>query len=655
MTEITRERFEKIAGLLATGNVQQAENACRREIARGNDDVNVLGLLGAILLGRGALDEAESFLQRAIDVAPQFARPHEDLGALYLSRNEPQRAIAFLEKAVALDPQQVSAQKGLAAARQQAGHAATTGQESTADARTPDIPTLLAEANRRRERGDLRGTERLCDQILKAEAEHTGALRILAMAATDEERFVVAEGFLKRIAKLKPDSAASLRDLGQFLGDRGRYAEAITQLERAATLAPEEPGIYIQLGNMLAIIGQTEKALTAFDACLLKQPADPAALIGRGHMLRIIGRKDEANDSYRNCVAEHPAIGSAWWYLASLGDKSLDDRDIAIMRQQLTVADVKGDEQVGLHFALARAYEAKSEFEPAWMHYASGNKLKRTLVSYDPVKEELDRRRVVETYDADLLSRQAKTPTDMTPIFIVGMPRSGSTLIEQVLANHSQVQGTGELPYIITLTCQLPSRKEGSLYYTEVVDQLDEQELTKLGKHYLQQAAMHCTESTPFLTDKMPANFAHIGLIHQILPHARVIDARRDPLATCVANYRQLFAQGKNQSYDLTELGEYYLQYASLMSHWDIVLPDVVLPVQYEDVVNDLEREVRRILDYCQLPFEASCVEFYKSSRLVNTASAEQVRQPIYRSGLDFHRHYDAELGELREVLAPLF
>jgi hypothetical protein len=242
----------------------------------------------------------------------------------------------------------------------------------------------------------------------------------------------------------------------------------------------------------------------------------------------------------------------------------------------------------------------------------------------------------------------------VTPVFILGMPRSGSTLIEQILASHSRVEGTGELPYILMMTSSLVASKAGTLNYTELIDELDAAGLTRLGENYLGNAASHRVEGTPYFTDKMPANFPHAGFIRMILPHAKIIDARRDPLATCVANYRQLFAQGKNQSYNLVELGEYYLEYVKMMEHWDAVMPGAVLRVRYEDVVADLETQVRRVLDYCGLPFESACVEYHKSGRLVNTASAEQVREPIYRDAVSYWKNYEPYLDELREVLAPL-
>ena len=304
---------------------------------------------------------------------------------------------------------------------------------------------------------------------------------------------------------------------------------------------------------------------------------------------------------------------------------------------------------------MARTFENLERYDAAWQQYSLGNAAKRSVVNYDPDQFEHDNERIKATFSHTFFAGSAADkPTDRTPIFILGMPRSGSTLIEQILSSHSQVEGCGELPAIITLTSALTAKNRDSLHYAEIAAQLNADELASLGKSYLQNAATHCSDECRYFTDKMPANFPHTGFIHSILPHAKIIDARRSPLATCVANYRQLFAQGKHQSYDLGELGEYYLQYVDMMAHWDNVLPGKILRVQYEDIVADLEGQIRRLLDFCDLPFESSCVEFYKNRRAVNTASAEQVREPLYASGVEFWKHYDPFLDELKNVLAPV-
>jgi tetratricopeptide (TPR) repeat protein len=655
MADDIRQTLEGILRLVADERLDDAESACASALDARPDDVSLVSMMGAIHLHKGALDSAEAHLRRAIEIEPGFAKPHEDLGALCLARNEAAAAVPHFRKALVLAPGQASAMRGLAAALQQAGQEHEADEVRLQFMQSLPSDKLLAEAEALLGGGRIPQAEQLCDVVLARDPEHTGALRVLAMAATGDERFVIAEGYLKRILRLAPGDARAHYDLAHFLNDRGRYQEAIELAEPAARQFPDNAPLQLLLANMLGIVGRTGQALQAYERCLSIDPDDPAALIGRGHMLRIAGRQDAAKASYERCVSVNPEIGSAWWYLASFHRHAASDDDVATMLAQLDKGGLSADAEVGFHFALARASEKREDYASAWAHYVAGNDAKRKLVRYDPVKSELEQRKIRARFSAELLSgTAATTATDVTPVFILGMPRSGSTLIEQILASHSRVEGTGELPYILMMTSSLVASKAGTLNYTELIDELDAAGLTRLGENYLGNAASHRVEGTPYFTDKMPANFPHAGFIRMILPHAKIIDARRDPLATCVANYRQLFAQGKNQSYNLVELGEYYLEYVKMMEHWDAVMPGAVLRVRYEDVVADLETQVRRVLDYCGLPFESACVEYHKSGRLVNTASAEQVREPIYRDAVSYWKNYEPYLDELREVLAPL-
>ena len=655
MTDHVRGKLDGIVRLLNDGRMDDAESTCRGYLNGDPDEINLLGILGAMLIRKGDLDEAEQHLRRAIGIEPGFAKPHEDMGAIYLARNDPHAAISYFERARSLDSDNSSATRGLGVAYQRAGknvEAQALRQELMQATATPN---LLGEANALRLRGEPAQAEQLCDAILKREPENTDALSILAAAASDDERYVIAEGYLRRIVKLKIDDPDSLFDLANFLGERGRYPEAIEFLQSAVALAPDNPDVQLHLGNMYGIDGQTADALGAYENCLDIRPDDPAALIGRGHMLRITGFQDEANASYKRSVEVSPEIGSTWWYLASLHRYSASDEEVVTMQSQLESESLAPDSKIAFHFALARAFEKRESFTAAWEQYVQGNSLKRSIVKYDPVKIEVDQDRIKDVFNANFLaSVSAQTPAAVTPIFVLGMPRSGSTLIEQILGSHSLLEGVGELPYVLMLTSSMIANKPDNLHYTEIMQQLSSHEITALGRSYLYHASTHCADETMFFTDKMPENFSHVGFIRSILPHAKIIDARREPMATCVANYRQLFAQGKTQTYDLNELGEYYLQYIDMMAHWDAVLPGEVLRVQYEEVVADLEGQVRRILDFCGLPFEQGCVEYHKSDRPVNTASSEQVREPIYTSAVEFWRNFDPYLEELREVLEPV-
>lgn len=649
-----RLRLEEIFRLVEADELAAAEQLCREALLHDDKDINVLGIFGAILLQKNELVEAEKILQSVTEIEPAFAKPHEDLGLLYLNQNKAESAVSSFERAVTLDATQASAFRGLSTALQQSDRPdEAQAALNTYLALSPTIHSL-AQARSLHADGEAQRAESICEDILKREPENIGALRMLAIVASDDERYVIAEGLLRRIIKLAPESNDAISDLGQFLADRSRFPEAIEMLEQAEKAIPANAKLQSTLGDTYSIVGRTADALRSYEKCLELSPDEPMALLGRGHMLRIAGDRDEAESSYRKCISVRPEIGDAWWSMSSLHGYHAADDEVAQMQAQVDAGPSHAESEVAFRFALARAYEQRDDYESAWQQYATANDLKRRSVSYDPVEVEVRHSKMKKIFTAEFCQELPKpAATGRSPIFILGMPRSGSTLIEQVLASHSLVEGAGELPYIIMMSAANANRMDRTPY-PEMVAALDASQFAGLGKSYLYHALTHCAEDKPYFTDKMPANFSHIGFIHAILPDAKIIDARRGPLATCVANYRQLFAKGKNQSYDLTELAEYYLQYVQMMDHWNTVLPGVVLRVQYEEVVDDLESQVRKILNFCGLEFEQDCLEFHKSDRVVNTASSEQVRQPIYRSGVDFHQNYDSHLDVLREILAPI-
>ena len=655
MADDSRKNMDDIFRHINAGQIDQAEELCRTALESDPEEINVLGILGAILLQKGQLEDAENYLLKTIELEPAFAKPHEDLGLLYLRQDDPARAVSYFQKATELDPSLATAFRGLADAnilsgnRDQAEAAHRRFLELSPDARA------LAEAEKLHRDGESEEAERICEELIKREPGNTVALRMLAVIASDDERYIIAEGLLRRIAKLSSSGYRAHLDLARFLAERSRFPEAVELLEETVKLIADQHEVHLMLGDMLSIVGRTTEALQEYERCLEQSPQEPTALLGRGHMLRIGGRRDDAVASYQECISDRPDLGDAWWSLAGMHGYCVSEDELESMRLQLESAVLTPESEVGFRFAIARACEQMQDFEGAWQQYEIGNAAKRALVKYDPVETEVLHDKLTKVFTKVIFERKsAATPTDITPVFILGMPRSGSTLIEQILASHSKVEGAGELPYIIMMSKSLGANKNDATRYPEIVEELDDSQLTGLGRSYLHYALTHCANEKPLLTDKMPANFSHAGFIRLILPHAKIIDARRDPIATCIANYRHLFAQGKNQSYDLVELAEYYLQYVGIMQHWDKVMPGDILSVQYEDVVGNLEMEVRRILDFCELPFEEACIDYHQSARPVNTASSEQVRQPIYDSAVNFWKNYESHLGELKDILAPV-
>jgi tetratricopeptide (TPR) repeat protein len=651
----SRDAMESVNRLIHAGRIERAEQLCHEVIEKDPENINMLGMLGAILLKQNKIAEAESCLQKTIELAPTFAKPHEDLAMLYLSQNQADRACHFFEKAVQLDPTQPSAFFGLANALFRVGK---RQEAEAAHNRYLDLsPTgkALLEASRLRDEGQSERAQEICDAILKQEPANIDALRMLARIATDDERYVIAEGLCRKIVKLAPDRASSHEDLGRLLADSGRIPEAVDFIRKAVDLEPGTFANLLMLADVLSMLGRNAEALESYEKCLALEPDEPSALLGMGHILRIRGRREAAVAAYKKCAALRPDAGTAYWSLASLKDYRFSDAEMAEMRSRIDSGDLDPESEVSFRFAIARAYESVGDFGKAWQEYERGNELKRSMIKYDPVDNETNLDKIMNVFTREFFDREIRSePLSASPIFILGMPRSGSTLIEQILACHSMVEGAGELPRITMLSVTLGTHRSDGLQYPEVLREMTEVQLAAIGKSYIHQTGPHRHQNMPYFTDKMPANFAHAGFIHLVLPNAKIIDARRDPVDTCVGNFRQLFALGKNHSYDLQELGEYYLQYVRMMDHWDEVLPGRILRVQYEDVVSDLENQVRRILEYCELPWEDACLKFFESDRDVNTASSEQVRQPIYKDAVGYWKNYESHLGELLDVLAPV-
>ena len=382
-------------------------------------------------------------------------------------------------------------------------------------------------------------------------------------------------------------------------------------------------------------------------------PGRSGALLTMAHHLKTVGRQQDAIDRYRQSLALQPDNGEAWWSLANLKTFRFSDAEIESMSAELGKSDLPEESRLQIHNALGFAFEARQDFDRAFEHFAACNAIRRPKESYDPVDTESTHDRVIKLFDEDFLAQAGGGAVSPVPIFVVGLPRSGSTLIEQILASHSRVEGTHELPDLSRVVRDLRRGAPAERRFPDSVAQLGAADWSRLGQDYLARTAQYRSAGSPCFIDKNPNNFVFAGLIRFALPNARIINACRHPLDSCLGTYKQLFASGQPFSYDLVELGEYYLQYRRLMEHWHRVMPGFVLDIHYEDVVADLEGQVRRLLAFCGLPFEPDCLRFHETQRAVKTASSEQVRQPIYSSSVNLWRNYEARLGELIEVLAP--
>jgi tetratricopeptide (TPR) repeat protein len=487
---------------------------------------------------------------------------------------------------------------------------------------------------------------------LKAVPEDVAAIRMLAELAGRIGRNADAEKLLRRAVELAPAFHAARANLALVLHRQHRTEEALTELAQLQAVDPENPGYANLRAAALGRVGEFDEALALYESLLAKGSKHPKLWMSYGHTLKTVGRQDESVGAYRQAVGLRPALGEAWWSLANLKTVKFTDDDIAAMELALASGTLDDEDRLHLEFALGKACEDKAHPARAFAHYDAGNALRRAQLRYDPAEMSAQVDRAIATFSSGLFADRAGQGHDAPdPIFILGMPRAGSTLIEQILSSHSQVEGTMELPDIPVLAART---SEGGQKYPEGLQDIAPEELRRLGEDYLQRTRIQRREGKRFFIDKLPNNWLHTGFIHLILPNAKIIDARRHPLDCCFSNFRQHFARGQGFSYGLDEVGRYYADYVRLMAHFDAVLPGRVHRLIHEDLLDDPEAEIRSLLAALDLPFEDACLDFHSNTRAVRTASSEQVRRPINRSGVDQWQPYDQWLEPLKRALGPV-
>jgi len=650
-----RTTFHQAIRLLNGGDADGAIAICREALDEDPTDVNFTALLGAILLKARRLEEAEAALRRAIALAPSFAKPHEDLGLLLVQQRRHDEAEDVLRRAVRLDPELEQAHFHLGRALLANGKSAEADEAFERCFALNPEKGRLAEAARLHRSGKTEEAEKLYRRVLKDNPKNVTALRLLGVIAMQSGHPENAEELLSKAVRLAPDFTGAIIDLGRLHQDQNRLAEAIECFEKAVETDPRSSHAHFLLAAALAPAARTAAAAAAYRRAIELKPEHAGAWLGLGHTLKTLGRQPEAIEAYRECIRLKPANGESWWSLANLKTYPLGDEDIQAMESALETPDLNEQSEVNFLFALAKAWEDREDYDRAWHYYDKGNRRQRMRENYDPVQTEVNNDAIIEVFTEEFLAvNEGIGCDDPAPIFIVGLPRSGSTLIEQILASHSQVEGTAELPYLGRVATSLNRNRADGVNYPLAVRELKGPNFEALGRRYLEHASLHRVEGLPRFIDKMPNNFPNVGFAHLILPRAKIIDARRHPMDSCLSCYRQLFARGQTFTYDLTEIGEYFLQYQRMMDHWHAVLPGRVLTVQYEELVSDFDNQVRRMLDYCELPWEEACLNFHETDRPVRTASSEQVRQPIYQGAVGFWHRYEQHLDELAEVLDPV-
>jgi tetratricopeptide (TPR) repeat protein len=602
-------------------------------------------------LGRHA--EALQSLQVLEQFHPRFSRLYDERGRCYVDLKDAPQAIGAFERAVALNHSLPGSWRMLESLYRMTGQgpkAVMAGEQVAALQLVP--PEVLVAAGMFADR-DLDGAEDLVRAYLLKHGDQVEAMRLLANIGIERKVFDDAEILLAAVLEREPGHRLARREHASALAELNRHAEARHELELLLKSEPDNRDLRMLYAYTFAGLGEHERAITLYRDLLQGAPADAETHLSIAHAQKTLGRQEEAIASYRQAAACRPGFGDAYWSLANLKTYRFTDEEIEALRGAEGSPATGTADRYHLSFALGKALEDREEFAESFRHYQHGNALKRVESKYRPEIIENNTRQQIEFCTRELFdSRIGWGAPDRDPILIVGLPRSGSTLLEQILASHSQVEGTQELPNIQQIVTKLRGRESDPDYprYPRLLAKLKADDCHAMGNHYLAGARGYRTDKL-FFIDKMPNNFRHIGLIHLILPNARIIDARREPMACCFSNFKQLFANGQEFTYSIEDIARYYRTYLELMRHWDRVLPGRVLRIHHEDVVDDLEGNVRRMLEFCALPFEAQCIEFHKTERSVRTASSEQVRQPLYREGLDQWKNFEPWLGPLKAAL----
>jgi tetratricopeptide (TPR) repeat protein len=641
---------------LRVNRPHHAEAICREYLVEKPGSVNHLRMLGHALMKQARYTEAEQVVRQALALKPDFPHLHEDLGSLLAMQQRFEEALKSLERAIQLEPQLPLAHRKLGEALAALGRGAEADAafQEYIDQDTEKGPVAIAldhlASNRTAEAIETLRT------ALRESPDNIDAMRCLAQIyLRNKEHLGDAEALLRRATSLAPDYAAVWMLLGGVLHESGRHHESVDPFRRVTVIEPRNALGWTSLANAYSYCGDVERSRDAYEQAVSLDPRLPGAQMGLGHILKTLGDQPGALRAYRAAIAARPDFGEVYWSMANLKVFRFEDADIAAMEEQLARSDLADSPEIHFRFALGKAYDDKGDFDRAWHYYDTGNRKQRPLVFHDPVAFETRHEEIIEVFSREFLEKHAGRGNESAaPIFIVGLPRSGSTLIEQILASHSQVEGTQELPTLSRLASSIGRYRRDRKQYPHSVRELGGRQFRAYGRQYVEEAAKYRATELPYFTDKLPNNFSHVGLIHLILPNAKIINARRHPFDSCLGGYKQLFGKGQDFTYDMTELAVYYRKYHETMQHWHQVLPGKVLDVHYEETVTDLEAQVRRILAHCGLPFEQTCVRFHETERAVKTASSEQVRQPIYTGALGYWRHYEKHLDVWREELTDI-
>ena len=585
--------------------------------------------------------------------APDMGRAYQELGHLNRDMGNEEKAVMHYRQACELNPALPSSWSYLHKYFEKIQNKPAADHALEQIKKLQSLPGLLLFIEQILNEGRLGLAETKCRAFLKENPTHTYAMSLLAEIANRFGYFDDAEFLLQKAVEFKPKDGDLRLKYASILRKKQKFAQTTEQVNILCDQFPDNLNYQAQKASDVMQGGDHSKAITMFDDILKKNPYNFSTLTSKGHAQKTLGSTDQAIKSYQSAYQIKPDHGEAFFSLANLKTYSFSDYELDSMRQQVERVDLSLRDKAYFHFALAQGCEVKGEYEEAFFHLDRGNQIKNDQSKYSIENMEREFQAQIDICNDSFFKELGQGGNDTKdPIFILGLPRAGSTLIEQILASHSMVDGTLELPNILSMAQSLRGDdiygKEGN--YPKSMESLTLEQREAFGKNFIEDTRMH-RKDAPMFTDKMPNNFRHIGLIHLIMPNAKIIDARRYPLDCCFSMFKQLFAQGQEFTYGLEEAGSYYNSYVKLMNHWDEVLPGKVLRVNNEDVVDDLEGQVTRMLEFIGIPFEEECISFYETDRLVRTPSSEQVRRPVNKDGMERWKPYAKYLKPLLNVL----
>ena len=578
-------------------------------------------------------NEALVILNNVIKIDPSYARAYQEFGHNYFKLNNYKMSLKSYLRAVRYNPTLHASWLGILGIK--------------------NVPPELKSVSSFIYEGKYKKADHLCRDFLKNHPHHIEAMRLLAKIGKELHVYDDSEFLLESCLMFDKDNFDVALDYIDVLIKRQKYAKALEEAEKLYTKDKDNLRFMIAYAVTLQQTNKQEEALELYNKILNIDKKNPEILVSKGHLQKTFGDLKGSIDSYKKSYKIDQYYGDAYWSLANLKTYQFNDEEIMQLEKMTQDEFINDNEKIYMSFALGKAFEDRGEYDKSFTNYQNGNSLKKEFTKFDLKLFDEECKNQKEVCTRDLFDSKADWGLETKePIFVLGLPRVGSTLIEQILASHSMVEATHELPNILALSHKLNLRKvqEKTSRYPEILLSLSAPQLKMIGEQYIKDAEIFRTNK-PFFIDKMPNNFRHIGLIKLILPNAKIIDIRRNSMSACFSCYKQLFAEGQEFTYDFGDLAGYYNNYVELMEHWNQVLPNQILSIKYEDLVNDFENSVNKILNYCNLDFEDECLSFYKNKRSVRTPSSEQVRQPIYKKGLDYWKNYDVYLGDLKRDL----